>query len=422
MLRWPGAMVLTLAAVIAAVMATAGAYALAHTTSAHQRTAAAQRAGQQQAAGTGGAAAPLHVLAVSPKPGSHHGNGSQVTVTFSAPLAAGSPMPVLTPAVPGRWRADGPVAIFTPAALFRPGHPTTLAIPAGTDGVRSAAGGLLGRRVTDRFTVRAPAALRLGQLLAQLHYLPLSWSPAASGPGRPAAAPAGSPGGPSTVGSGPVGSSAAGSGTAGSGIAGPAATTAQVAAAYSPPAGSFRWHHGYPVSLHAQWRPGHPNLILRGAIMAFESQHGMPMDGVAGLAVWNAIFRATAHGQRNASGYTYAVASKAIPETLTIWHNGHVVMHTAVNTGIPVAPTSDGTYPVYLRYRFQIMRGLNPDGSSYADPVSYVAYFHGGEAVHYFPRGSYGFEQSLGCVELPLTQAAQAWPYLTYGSLVTVSG
>ena len=68
------------------------------------------------------------------------------------------------------------------------------------------------------------------------------------------------------------------------------------------------------------------------------------------------------------------------------------------------------------------MQGTNPDGSHYADPVSFVAYFNGGDAVHYFPRGSYGFEQSLGCVELPYAQAEEAWPYLTYGSLVTVTG
>ncbi len=67
------------------------------------------------------------------------------------------------------------------------------------------------------------------------------------------------------------------------------------------------------------------------------------------------------------------------------------------------------------------MQGTNPDGSHYADPVSYVSYFDGGEAVHYFPRGSYGFPQSLGCVELPLNDAKRAWPYLTYGSLVTVT-
>src|ERR1035441_8132500 len=87
-----------------------------------------------------------------------------------------------------------------------------------------------------------------------------------------------------------------------------------------------------------------------------------------------------------------------------------------------VAPTVDGTYPVYLRYRNQIMKGTNPDGTKYADPVQFVAYFNGGDAVHSFPRYSFGYPQSLGCVELSLGDSAQAWPYLTYGSLVTVAG
>ena len=76
---------------------------------------------------------------------------------------------------------------------------------------------------------------------------------------------------------------------------------------------------------------------------------------------------------------------------------------------------------MYLRYSFQIMRGTNPDGSTYADPVSWVSYFRSGEAVHYFPRYSYGYPQSLGCVELPYAQAKYIWPYMTYGTLVTVA-
>ena len=50
-----------------------------------------------------------------------------------------------------------------------------------------------------------------------------------------------------------------------------------------------------------------------------------------------------------------------------------------------------------------------------------VSYFNGGDAVHYFARGSYGSPQSLGCVELPYTAAKQAYPYLPYGTLVTVT-
>ena len=50
-----------------------------------------------------------------------------------------------------------------------------------------------------------------------------------------------------------------------------------------------------------------------------------------------------------------------------------------------------------------------------------MSYFRSGEAVHFFNRGSYGWPQSLGCVELPLSDAKKAYPYLTYGSLVTVA-
>ena len=66
------------------------------------------------------------------------------------------------------------------------------------------------------------------------------------------------------------------------------------------------------------------------------------------------------------------------------------------------------------------MQGANPDGSHYADFVQWVAYFNGGDAVHYMPRADYGSPQSLGCVELPYSAAEQAWGYLTYGTLVTV--
>jgi hypothetical protein len=133
------------------------------------------------------------------------------------------------------------------------------------------------------------------------------------------------------------------------------------------------------------------------------------------------MFKAAAADQTNTHGYTYARASETVPETLTIWHDGKKVLKSLANTGIPVAPTTIGTAAVYLRYRFQIMKGTNPDGSKYADPVSYVAYFRAGEAVHFFPRGAYGYQQSLGCVELPIGAAKQAWPYLTFGSLVTVA-
>jgi len=190
--------------------------------------------------------------------------------------------------------------------------------------------------------------------------------------------------------------------------------------AYAPPLGTFTWQSGYPATLQAQWSPDQANVLLTGAVMAFESEHNMPLDGTLTPQFWQALFAAQQRGEQNANGYTYAIASKGSPEKLTIWHNGQIVQSSLANTGIPVSPTVDGTFPVFERLRFQIMKGTNPDGSHYADPVQFVAYFNGGDAVHYFPRGSYGSPQSLGCVELDLSDAAQAWPYLTYGSLVSV--
>jgi len=177
---------------------------------------------------------------------------------------------------------------------------------------------------------------------------------------------------------------------------------------------------GYPSTLKNQWKTGSYNILEDGAVRAFESVRGLTMDGAAGHSVWADLLTAVAKGQHDPNGYTYALASQNSPESLKIWHNGALVFTSAANTGIPEAPTADGTFPVYLRYYYQVMKGTNPDGTKYADPVYYVSYFDAGEAVHYFPRASYGFPQSLGCVELPWDSAAKAWPYLTFGSLVTV--
>ena len=146
------------------------------------------------------------------------------------------------------------------------------------------------------------------------------------------------------------------------------------------------------------------------------------MDGVAGGTVWSHLLTAVAKGKDNPNGYTYALATQVLPENITIWHNGKVVLKSLVNTGIPAAATQDGTFPVYLKFVFTYMKGLNPDGTKYDDPVWYANYFNGGDAVHEFSRYSYGFNQSLGCVELPWAAAKKAYPYLTYGSLVTVTG
>ncbi len=337
---------------------------------------------------------PFRVMSVTPAAGSTGANGTlPVSVQFSAPLAAGSPKPVLTPSVPGTWQTIGDLMVFTPRTAFGPSTKITVSVPSGRNGVQSAAGLALGRPTTAVYTTGAYSSLRMAQILAQLGYLPMSWQL----PNLDLQAE-------STV------------NLAKTGLIG------QMSAAFDPPGGSFTMDQGYPASLDSMFAPQLGNVVLRGAVMAFQSEHNMTVSGTVNLAFWMALFKAAMTGQRNTSGYTYAVASQVDPETLTIYHNGQVVLKSLANTGIPSSPTVNGTFPVYEKFLETWMSGTNPDGSHYHDLVQYVSYFNGGDAVHYFARGAYGFQQSLGCVELPYTQAKEAYPYLTLGSLVHVTG
>ena len=338
-------------------------------------------------------AADLRLVSVTPAAGAKGVNGTRpIRVQFSAALAPSSPMPTLSPSIAGHWAVQGDAAVFTPAVGYLENTKVTVQIPGGLAGMVSAAGttagngGTLGSNLSQSFTTGSFGTMRLQQLLAQLGYLPVTWTP------NPESAIS------------------------------PADARAQLAAAYSPPAGTFAWQSGYPWSLRSQWKAGSGNILQVGAIRAFESVHGLTMDGSAGKTVWSRLLTAVAKGQQNPNGYTYALANQHYPETLTVWHNGHVVLKTPANTGIPASPTVDGTFPVYLKYYFSYMKGTNPDGSKYDDPVYYASYFNGGDAVHQFSRYSYGSYQSLGCVELPWDEAKKAYPYLTYGSLVTVTG
>ena len=336
----------------------------------------------------------LQTLTVTPAAGAKGVNGADpIRVQFSAPLAANTPMPTLSPHITGSWQVEGDTAVFTPAIGYLQNTKVTLKIPGGANGMISVdgasvgAGGLLAANVTESFTTGSFSTMRLQQVLSQLGYLPLTWTQKANTPAISHSSP-----------------------------------NAELSAAYQAPAGTFSWKSGYPSALTDQWKAGSGNILDVGAVRAFESVTGLTMDGVAGNTVWSRLLSAVAKGRDNPNGYTYALADQNSPETITIWHNGRVVLKSPANTGIAASPTVDGTFPVYLKFYFTYMKGTNPDGTKYDDPVYYANYFNGGDAVHQFPRDSYGWYQSLGCVELPWDAAETAYGYLSYGSLVTVAG
>jgi hypothetical protein len=338
-------------------------------------------------------AAALQMVSITPAAGAKGVNGtSPIRVQFSAPLAPSSPMPTLSPSIAGHWAVQDNAAVFTPSVGWSQKTKVTVKVPGGLAGVVSVSGatagdgGTLGSNLNESFTTGSFSNMRLQQLMAQLGYLPVTFK-AKSGPAISATS-----------------------------------AKAQLAAAYHAPAGTFTWQSGWPWALRSQWKAGSANILQVGAIRAFESVHKITMDGIAGKALWSKLFTAVAKVQKNPNGYTYALANQHYPEKLTLWHNGKVVLTTLVNTGIPGRSTVDGTFPVYLRFYFTYMDGTNPDGSKYHDPVYFANYFNGGDAVHEFARYSYGSYQSLGCVELPWAAAKKAYGYLSYGSLVTVTG
>lgn len=327
-------------------------------------------------------------VAATPAAGSEVTPSTPLRLTFSKPVAKvlGPARPRLSPEVPGSWsQADRHTLVFHPKGFGSPFDTTLKAqLPQRVDVVQADGSTKSAKEV--EWTVPAGSTLRLQQLLAQTGYLPVEWKP--TGP--------------------------------------PVAKTpeAQVHAATDPPSGHFSWrYHDTPASLKELWSPGEEGVLTEGALMRFQDEHGMETDGVAGPEVWEALMQAAIAGERSTNGYDYVYVTETLPETVKVWHNGHTVVEGAANTGIPGAETEIGTFPVFEHMEETTMSGENPDGSHYEDPgIMWVSYFNGGDALHAFDRASYGTPQSLGCVEMPLEEAAQVYPYTPIGTLVTVAG
>jgi peptidoglycan hydrolase-like protein with peptidoglycan-binding domain len=327
------------------------------------------------------------VMATIPAVGARISSYTPIYLTFSKPVGEvlGSTRPQLSPITPGHWReANSHTLVFTPSGLgvalgsqLQIQLPHPVAVTAGTGS---------GLRTTSQveWTVPPGSTLRLQQLLAQEGYLPVDWQPA----GAPVAR----------------------------------TPSAEAQAAVEPPHGSFDWRYpNTPHQLQAMWSPGQANTITRGAVMKFENNHNLTVDGLAGPTVWHMLLDDAIAGKHFGEGYSYVYVHREVPETMTLWSAGRTVLSSPANTGISGAETELGTFPVFEHLPETTMSGTNPDGSHYEDPgIKWVSYFNGGDALHNFDRASFGSPQSLGCVELPLAASAEIWPYTPIGTLVTI--
>jgi len=315
-------------------------------------------------------ATPLKVVWVKP----HHLSATgSIRVRFAKQLTSATPLPTLTPKVPGSWARQGTTAVFTPSHAYPPDTTVTVSYvkKSGTTKTLASAATPTG------------SLLRAEQILARLHYLPLTTTA-------------------------------------------PTLTTAadEANAVFNPPAGTFSWRYPNTPSVIKQgWSAGKYGIVVRGAIIAFQHQHGLPIDGTVGIHTWRALIKADLADKLDPDKYSYVTADLYLPQRLSVWVDGKTVLTSPVNGGVAAAPTPLGTFPVYERFTSTTMQGTNPDGTKYKDPgVPWVNYFSGGSAVHGFPRASYGFPQSVGCLELPIPTAAEVFKLIDYGTLVNVHG
>ncbi|HEY5272423.1 MAG TPA: L,D-transpeptidase family protein [Acidimicrobiales bacterium] len=386
----------------------------------------------------------FEVVAISPTSGQKAvGYSPLIRVQFSQPLARHWSLPSLTPTIPGSWVHTGRSTLeFRPKGNFVPFSKVTLSLRGGRAGLRDGAGVALADPYQASFVIAAGSVLRLQQLLAELGYMPLDFEGvtttgtssssdtfARAGPHHLIAAIGASPSPAVEAATGRSSFKTASDTSVPLHLARLATATLDREASrpaaidLRPRAGSFSWRFSdIPSSLATSWQPGVDTVLVRAAVMSFESAHGLPADGDAGPQVWTALLHAIAQRQVSSAPYDYIEVTTSSPETLSVWRVGKIIYQSLANTGIAEEPTALGTYPVYLRYNSTTMSGYNPDGSHYDDPgVPYVAYFNGGDAVHGFLRAQYGYPQSLGCVELSYANAAVVFNYDPIGTLVNVS-
>jgi peptidoglycan hydrolase-like protein with peptidoglycan-binding domain len=315
-------------------------------------------------------------------PSSQIADGTQpLHVTLSAPPAQDSPRPTLLPAVAGSWSTVGDTEVFTPASTLLPCTTYSLTVWKHTHAKEHS--GLAARHVLQ-LHVACPSITALQEALARQGYLGAKL--------RPRYAVHLSTG-PESLGE---------------------------AAEHA-----FHPFHGRLVPDPADAPPvemGQLDETTKGALEVFQADHNLEATGEPSARTWQLLLEVEALGHRNPRPYTWVSVSEAEPETLEVHEGNQVVISSPTNTGVAGAETAQGIFPIYARYESTTMEGTDPDGYHYVAPdVPWVNYFNGGDAVHGYPRASYGFPQSNGCVELPIETAAAVYPKLQIGDIVWVT-
>jgi hypothetical protein len=273
--------------------------------------------------------------------------------------------------------------VFTPVSTLEPCSSYTLTVWARTT---SDAHAPLGRRRAIGLNVACPPLAGLQQALAHLGYLSAKLHPRYLAPIP---------------------------------HAGPETRRQAAVDAYHPPRGVLVPDpaDAPPVDM------GQLDETTKGALVVYQSDHDLEATGEPNRDTWLSLLAAETIYHRDPQPYTWVTVSESLPETLEVHRGDRSVFSTPANTGVPGAETAQGIFPIYSRFVSTTMSGEDVDGTKYVVPdVPWVNYFNGGDAVHGYPRESYGFPQSNGCVELPIEAAHTVFGMLALGDIVEVNG
>jgi hypothetical protein len=329
-------------------------------------------------------AAESHTTLTARPPSTLDDGTTPLWVRLSGNPAPGSPHPTVSPAIAGSWTTKGSSEYFTPASTLEPCSSYKLTIPAS---IQATGQTPLGKTRTIPMQVACPSVKALQQALARQGYLPYTFHSIYG---------IHLPGGPET-------------------------RSMAAHHAFHVPTGVLvaNVHDAPPLDY------GRLDATTQGAISVFEAAHGIEPgeSSAADAQIWRSLLAAETEGRRDPSPYTFVTVTESLPETLEVHKDNHVVLSSPANTGVAGAETPQGIFPIFTRDVSTTMSGTNPDGSKYVDPgVPWVNYFNGGDAVHGFPRGSYGSPQSNGCVELPIATAKTVFGMLALGDIVYITG
>ena len=305
---------------------------------------------------------------------------SPVTIALSGPPAPGSPTPTFSPKVAGTWTTSGDAESFTATSTLQPCSSYAMTVWADTTATGHSR---LGHRRVLTLHVACPPLAGMQQALARLGYLGSVFRPTYR-----FHEPRG-------------------------------AESRREAAlnAYHPPRGTLAPDPAAAPPV----RMGTLDATTRGALEVYQADRNLTVTGEPNVSTWDSILYDETRYRRDPQPYTWVNVSESLPETLVLYRGHRAVLSTPVNTGVPGAETEQGIFPIYSRLVSTTMTGTDPDGVHYVAPdVPWVNYFNGGDAVHGYPRASYGFPQSNGCVELPLETARTVFGMLAIGDIVVV--